>query len=520
MFWIEPQTPDILASPPAHDDFWYSRAPGIFTQSGNRITESTAVRVTAVWSCLRILTESVGQLPVHLYRRVGTDKERVTDHPAARVLENPGNDLTRMELVEHSTFHVESCGRSFWEIAPGRGRAAVLGELVPHLPQNVKTYYNGIELRDSTIVGPNGRITYRVRTGDGERTIDASRMVHFRGGMIRHPLQSLSPVGELREAIGATQAASDYGSRFFRNDTTPRGYLRTEGKLKDDEAADEIRRKWIARQGGIGQHSLAVLSQGLEYKELGMSNEDAQFLETRQYNARDIARIWRVPAHMLNEMTGAIKANVEQMGLEFVIYSLMSRLTRFETRLNRGLLGPEEREELFFEVLVDGLMRADIRSRYFSYRQATGGAAWFTPNEVRGLENMPPIEGGDTLMQPMNMSLGPGAAPDSEQQDPDERELEEQEREEAADALAASELAEVAYAHQQQRPGRFLNWSRVFYDRVGARLSVALGIPIDQARTYAEQSFAELAGAGPDNIDQVLDHWRANKARDLKRLIA
>lgn len=506
MFLFDPPIAERSASAPGPgDDFWYQ---GISppTQAGNIITADTAIRVTAVWSCVKILSESIGQLPLHLYRRVGAGKERVTDHPAAQLIRIPNAWQTRMEFVEHQQYHLATTGAGYAEIVPGRGRRAVLGELVPHMPQNVRV----VRLK------PSRRLEYVVRDpgGSGERTLPQEQMLHLRAGMMRDSVHSLSPIGELREAIGAARAASDYGSRFFRNDAQPRGYLKIPGKLKDEDAADEYRRRWYARQGGINQMGIAVLTQGLEYEPIGLSNQDAQFLETRQYNAKDIARIFRIPAHMINEMSGAIKANVEQMGLEFVTYTLMSWLARWEQRLAATLLGPLDQEEYFFEFLVDGLMRADIRSRYTAYRQGTGGAAWLTPNEVRGFDNLPPHPDGDALMQPLNMSLGPG--PDGA----DREDVDDEEREQRADALAEQEIAEIAAAAEKGNPGRFLNWSRVFYDRVAGRVSLELGVPLDVARVYAERSYAQLLDAGDRaGIQSLLEQWHDTKAEQLKALL-
>lgn len=519
MLWIEPSLPEAFAAtPPPDDDWWYLDMPGIFTQSGNRVTEESAIRVSAVWSCVRLLSESKGQLPLHLYRRNGLDKERVLDHPAAQVVANPIGEMTRMEFVEHSTFHIETCGRAFWEIVPGRGRRTVLGSLLPHSPGNVSMFYNGREVTSATKLVPNGRMSYRVADGAGERTVPAERMIHFRGAMSRHPLFSLSPIGENREAIGAAEAAAMYGSRFFRNDSMPRGYLAWPGKIADQDAVDEVRRKWMAAQGGLGQHSVAVLANGMSYEALGITNEDAQFIETRGYNAKDIARIWRVPGHMINELSGAIRANVEQMGLEFVIYSLMSRLSRDEQRLNYSLLGPQDREEFFFEYSVDGLMRADIRSRYFAYRQSTGGAAWMTPNEIRRLENTPPHPDGDALYQPANMSMGPGPQ-GGDPVDPAEQDLIDQERQNAADALANAELTAVSAELETRSPARFANWARVYYDRMAAQVSIALDVSLDEGRKYAERQYAELLAAGEDGRRDVVEGWRSTKADSIKRLL-
>jgi HK97 family phage portal protein len=383
----------------ANGDPWLVQLLGRGTQTsaGVWVTPESALRVTAVLSAVQVIAQSVAQLPLVLYRRTAAGKSRAPENPLYSTLHDaPNRWQTSFEWREMMTSHVLLRGNAYSEIFQ-RGDGSI-GQLVPLNPDRIRPFR-----RD------DGSIWYEFTPISGpRRLIAADEMMHLRG-LSNDGVTGLSPIALAREAIGLGMAAEEYESRFFSNDATPAVVLKTP-KALTVEAAKRLKQSWQEAQSGLpNAHKAAVLEEGLDVATLGVTNRDAEFLALRKYQVAEIARIFRVPLHMLAELDRATFSNIEQQSLEFVIYSLMPWLRRWEGVIARDLMSAKMRAGYFAEFLVDGLLRGDVAARGAFYVQMIQNGV-LSPNEVREMENRNPRDGGDTYLEPMNM-VPQGAAP-------------------------------------------------------------------------------------------------------------
>ena len=363
--------------------------------SGVQVDEQTALEYSAVWSCIRVLSETVASLPLHLYRRrPDGGKERSTDHPLYNILHDaPNPETTSFYLRETLMGHLCGWGNAYAELELNR-RGEVTG-IWPLRPDRMK------------VSRQNGQLSYTYRLpkpddqGNLEAILPTERVLHI-PGLGYDGVVGYSPVQMARSAIGLGIAAGEFGSRFFGNDARPGVVLEHPGEI-GDEAHKRLRESWETRHQGLeASHRVAVLEEGMTLKEIGIPPEEAQFLETRKFQRSEIASIYRVPPHMIGDLERATFSNIEHQSIEFVVYSIRPWLVRWEQAMNQVLLTAAERREYFIEHLVDGLLRGDIGSRYAAY--ATGRQnGWLSANDVRQMENMNPIDDGDVYMVPLNM---------------------------------------------------------------------------------------------------------------------
>jgi len=376
-------------APAPDDDFWYGPAMGP-TASGARVTPDTALQLTAVFACVRVLSETIASLPLFIYRwRSDGGKERAPYNPLYEVLHSrPNQWQTSFEFREMMQGHLELRGNAYARIVSGP-RGAV-DQLIPLHPDRVTP---------RRILGTQ-RILYKVNWEGGTTSeLTQEEMFHLRGFSL-DGVTGLSPVALEREAIGVGLSAQEYAGRFFANDATPSGLLKHPAHFDSEEAEKRFLKSWQAAHSGSNRHKTAMLEDGITYEAIGLTNRDSQFLESRKYQAEDIARIFRVPPHKIGILDRATNNNIEHQGIEFVTDSIVPRARRWEQRINADLiLAPET---YFAEFLVDGLLRGDIASRYAAYATARQNG-WLNANEIRKLENMNPYEGGDTYWAPVNM---------------------------------------------------------------------------------------------------------------------
>jgi HK97 family phage portal protein len=368
---------------------WWGGSSG--TASGASVTADSAMRVSAVFACVRVLAESVASLPCHLHKRTPDDgKERASGNSLYPVLKTrPNRFQTAFQFWEMAVAHAALRGNGYAEIVTApNGRI----ELIPRHPDRITPFW-----------APDGLPAYHYAPLNGpSRTILFGEMFHL-AGLSDDGLSGLSPVRLHRESIGLAMATEEHGARLFSNGANPGGVLEHPGILTD-EAYKRLKESWSERHAGLSNaHKPAILEEGLKWTALGMSNEDAQFLETRKYQVTDIARIFRVPPHMVNDLDRATFSNIEQQSIDFVVNTLRPWLVRIEQAISRDLILPSQQADYFAEFLIDGLMRGDIQSRYRAY--ATGRQwGWLSANDIRRLENQNPIENGDVYLSPTNMT--------------------------------------------------------------------------------------------------------------------
>jgi HK97 family phage portal protein len=476
-----------------HDDFWYSR-PGYASDSGMRVSPESAMQLSAVFSCVRVCAETLGSMPLIIYKRLPDGgKERATDHPLYKVLHNKPNIYqTAMEWVEMMQGHVELRGNGFSLIIPGRKGA--IDELIPLHPDRVNVYRL-----------PNGRLRYQVRAWyDGTVQNYAMEEIFHVRGLSSDGMIGMSPIAVQREVIGTALAQQEYAARFFSNDSQPRGVLEHPGKL-GDVAYKRIKDSWQESQTGVNRHKAALLEEGLKYQAIGMNNKDSQFLEARQFSRSDIAGFFRVPLHKIGDLSKSAFSNIEQQAIEFVTDNQRPRAVRWEQRISVDLLDPLELgdgNEYFAEFLMDGLLRGDIKSRYDAYSVGrTGG--WLSRNDVRRFENLNPIKNGDDYLTPLNMGTTGGPGPDPNDQTANQTDataVEARLRQFAIGAgerLVRKEIAALKRAAAKAKdPEDFEREAILFYASHIDLISETMRISRAEANSYCQDNLSRVSGAG------------------------
>lgn len=367
---------------------------GARTNSGIVVNEDSALRLSAVWACTKVLSESIAMLPLIIYKRDGEKKSRATDHPLYSILhDQPNPEMTAFTFRQAMMVHLCLRGNAYAEIERDR-----LGRVIALWPITQDQYTVTPKRDDKT-----GQIYYEVRShkAGAANIVPAENMFHIMG-LGYNGLVGLSPIGQARQGIGLGLAAEEFGARFFGNGANMAGVLKHPGKLSK-EAGERLRESWANLYTGMANsHKTAILEEGMDYVRIGIPPEDAQFIETRKFQAVDIARIYRVPPHKIMELDRATWANIEHQSIEFVVDTLGPWLKNWEQTIAWKLLGKKERTQYYAEHLVDALLRGDTQARYTSY--ATGRQnGWLSANDIRKLENMDPIDGGDVYLVPLNM---------------------------------------------------------------------------------------------------------------------
>ncbi len=340
---------------------------------------------------MSVIAGTVATLPLHVYRRLpGGGRERAVDHPLYSVLHDAPNDLlTSCEFREMMQAHLCLRGNAYARIV--RDQSGTVAALRPVHPDRVSVFRKA------------DAITYSVQDESGPQEIfTPETMLHVRG-LGPDGVLGYSPITLARNAIGLSIATENHGAKFFSNGAKPSGVLETPGNLSEAQLKS-LREHWEKMHSGPeNAGKMAILNGGMKYAGVSMSNDDAQFLETRKFQIPEIARIFRVPLHKIQDMSGATFSNIEHQAIEFVTDCIRPWAVKWEQRLNTALLTRAERREYFIEFSLDALMRGDTTSRYTAYRVGREGG-WLSSNDIRDLENLNRIEGGDSYMQPLNFT--------------------------------------------------------------------------------------------------------------------
>ena len=368
------------------------------TSSGKRVNERSAMQMTAVYSCVRILSEAVASLPLHVYRNTDTGTEKATDHPLYTILhDEPNPEMTSFVFRETLMTHLLLWGNAYAQIIRnGKGEVIALYPLMPD--------------RMSVDRDENGQLYYEYLVSSDDAPVNKKSIVRLSPSDVLHipglgfdGLVGYSPIAMAKNAIGLAIATEEYGSKFFANGAAPSGVLEHPGTIKDP---NRIRESWQQTFGG-SQNSgkIAVLEEGMKYTPISISPEQAQFLETRKFQINEIARIFRVPPHMVGDLEKSSFSNIEQQSLEFVKYTLDPWVSRWEQSIVRTLLTPEEKKKYYVKFNLDGLLRGDYQSRMNGYAIGRQNG-WMSANDIRELENLdriPAEEGGDLYLINGNM---------------------------------------------------------------------------------------------------------------------
>jgi len=488
----------------ADERYWRMGSIGSTAYSGVHVSPETALMSSAVWACTRLISESVATMPAIMYRRLADGgKERATNHPLYTVLHDDPNEIQTAFIFKRTMMvHALLYGGGYARITPGpRGP---VDSLQPIHPDDI-----------TTEALPGGGIRYMVRGEDGvRRPVNAEDVFHL-PGLSLNGVDGLSLVQYARESIGLALAAEGYSAKFYSQNARPSGILKHPNKLSP-EAAQRVKESWEAAHAGLqNAHRVAVLEEGLEWIQTGMTNQDAELIAQLDWSAADIARFFNVPLHMIQLMTKSTSwgSGIEEMGIEFVVFTLLPWVKNWEELITKKLiLAPQA---YFCEFLLDNMMRGKLQDRYNAYATARNWG-WLSANDVRRLENMNPIEGGDQYLRPVNtVDMTTPELPPM-QRTPTVTPTEGHYHlllHEAASRVVRKEIAAMSKAAKRtaDAPDTWAREVAEFYEAHGAFVAETLRIGRSAADAYAaEQSRAlQEHGAG------IMEDWETRRAGDL-----
>lgn len=367
--------------------------------AGKAVTEHSAMQMTAVYACVRILSEAIAGLPLHLYRyNDGGGKEKALDHPLYLLLhDEPNPEMSSFVFRETLMTHLLLWGNAYAQIIRnGKGEVVALYPLMPNRmtvdrDSQGQLYYSYQMTNSDAPTMPGGTVILK-----------PSDVLHV-PGLGFDGLVGYSPIAMAKNAIGLAIATEEYGAKFFANGATPGGLLEYPGTVKDP---DRVRESWNKGfSGSQNAGKVAILEESMKYTPISIAPEQAQFLETRKFQINEIARIFRVPPHMVGDLEKSSFSNIEQQSLEFVKYTLDPWVVRWEQSIQRTLLTAEEKKQYFVKFNLEGLLRGDYQSRMNGYATARQNG-WMSANDIRELENLdriPASDGGDLYLINGNM---------------------------------------------------------------------------------------------------------------------
>lgn len=379
-----------------YGSFWFDPIPF----RGGNVTNDAALGLPAVTACVRVIAETIAALPFVLYEEQDDGgKKAIKNHWLYKLFKRPNPFQNGMEYREMMSGHLALRGNAYSQIvANGAGEVEAL---MPLHPDRVR-----IEMTSDT------KWRYVVRNLDNtEQRIPRGSVFHIKG-LSPDGIVGYNPITLLRNAVAAGLAAQDYGLRFFQNDAKPGGWIEYPGQFATTEDRNLFREQWQSQQTGEHRGKTTVLEFGMKYHEVGMANDDAQFVESRKFTRAEIASIYRVPLHLIQDLDKSSFSNIEQQSLDFVIHCVTPWLVRWEEAIEWHFLDPEIDTDLDVEFPTKSLLRGDAVARSTFYHNAILDG-WMTRNEVRVLENMNPLDGLDEPLRPLNM-VEEGDAEDAE----------------------------------------------------------------------------------------------------------
>jgi HK97 family phage portal protein len=514
------------ATPSPSDDYWYGPV-GLMTASGMRVGADAAMRIADVYACVRVISQAIASAPCIVYHRLPDGgKERAYQHPLYRVLHDAPNALqTSFEFREMLQAHLELRGNAYAQKVGGNKGA--IEQLVPLHPDKV-----------SVEVMPDGRVRYKVqkRGAAPPETLVQDEVLHFRG-LSQDGVVGMSTLEYARETFGMQLAAQDFAARFLANDSKPSVVLRFPKSLSD-KAAIKLRESWQMAHTGANRGKAAVIEEGGDITTIGVTNKDAQFLESRQWQRGQIASIFGVPPHKIGDLTKATFSNIEQQAIEFVTDCIRPRVIRLEQRINLDLIEPlevGEPGEYFCEFLLDAILRGDMKARYEAYQVGIQNG-FLNSNEVRAMENMNPRDGGDEYIRPMNMvpSGTPGPDPNNEEPsaDPADGDTEPADGDDnnararmrlvalaAAERVVRKEVQAVRKASHTMAAAEFADYAKKFYREHREFVISALRLSESEARAYATTHCAvAVVEQERGTADSIFDSWELKEPKRLAAL--
>lgn len=496
--------------------FW-TQSSGALSTAGARVSADGALKISAAWACGRLISETVAMLPRIIYRRLGDDaKERATGHPLYEILHSqPNRRQTSFEFVDMLQMHALFRGNGYAKIVSGpRGP---VDKLIPIHPDRVEVE----EIDEDTL-------RYRVREPDGSTRVYLDDEIFHLRGLSLDGISGVSVITYARESFGLTLAAERYGAKLFANYSRPGGFLKHPGNLSV-EAQQRLANQVELMTGGENLHRLGVLEEGMEYQQVSFTPEDSQMLQTREFQAEDVCRWFRVPPHMVGLTSKATSwgSGIEELSRGFVTFVLLPWLLRWQQLIDKDLIVASQ--TYFVEFLTDALLRGDITKRYGAYSIGRNGG-WLATNEIRKFENLNPIEGGDDdYLTPLNMQRNNDANQADEAEEAETEPVAEPEPaaepgpggahyeqlvRESARRVARKEA--LAMSRAASRPG--VAWEATvaaFFADHANFVAQTMCVSVETAERFAQSGRDALAKSGPE----ILGDWEARRADELAALV-
>lgn len=488
-------------------DFWFT--PLFAAAGGRRVSADQALSVSAVFACVRIIAETIGSLPCITYRRLARGKERATDHPMYALLRyHPNERQTALEFFEMMTAHVALRGNGYAEKVY---RGPVLEQLVPLHPDCMR-----VDRLD------NGRLGYlytNPHTHERVRYLE-DEILHVRG-LSLDGMMGVSVLTYAARTIASAAAADEYGARFFENDATPGGILKHPAHFADKEKRDAFKRAWQQAQSGTNRGKTAVLEDGMTFEQIGLSNADAQFIESRRWGVEDICRIFRVPLVLVGETTKSTSwgSGVEQFMISFITHTMRPWFVRWEQALQRDFLADDSPDDEYFaEFLAEAMLRGDTTARGAFYKAGIVDG-WMTRNEVRERENLNPLPGLDEPLEPLNMVRAgdPRETPPAKPPAKPAPEDDDAEDDAAAHRINRKEIAAVRRAIERNADA---DWLNRFYRAHESYVRQHAGVDAATAREYCEGRRAQVdAVEGPAALLDLLAQWESHGHEEIAEVM-
>ncbi len=350
------------------------------------VSENGSLSLAAVWACVRILSETVGSLPIHLYKRADDGRQRLSRHELSQLLLAPNDYSDRMSLMQTLIMHVMLWGNGYLRIYRNR---------LTMRPVE-------LEILDPATTQPYLTKTRKLffRTAEGE-ILASDDVIHIKN-LSTNGIKGKSPIAIHRENLMLSRAAQSFGEQLFSKGCNPTGVFTYPSTLKTDRY-EQLKRDLRAQYAGLNNaHAPMLLEGGLKFERISIPPEDAQFIATREFQKTEIATIFGVPPHMIADLERATNNNIEHQGMEFVTYCLMPYIVRIEQQFNQKLLRYDEQSDMYFKFNLAALLRGDMKTRTESYRNLYYIGA-MNANEARALEDMNKYEGGDEFYTQSNM---------------------------------------------------------------------------------------------------------------------
>ena len=382
LFRSSPENPSTSLSNPAA---WLT---GLFgtSKTGVQVSEDNALTFSAVYAAVRIISETIASIPLNVYVYDGETRVIAREHPIQKLLAHTPNTVSssftfRESMAANLVLHGNAYAKIEFNAA---GRPISLTPLNPMLVE--------VKIVDGE----------KVYVFNEKKTYLDYEVVHV-VGLSFNGLTGKSPLTVAREAVAIGLAAQEYGARFYSNGANTGGIITAPGRLSL-EAINRLKQSWNRANAGLGaSHGTAILEEGMKYEKVGLDPEAAQFLQSRKFQVNEIARIFRIPPSYLADLeNSSTRANVEQQAIQFVRDCVTPYVRRFEVEFNRKLFREDE-PNYYAYFTMEGLMRGDLQGRYQAYATARQWG-WLSVNDIRDLENLNPVEGGDVYLQPLNMA--------------------------------------------------------------------------------------------------------------------